>query len=126
MLIYILKSMNFWKNVEAEREYQGISRKELAYRANISYAGIGLGLERNSMPGADTALKISKVLDVSLEYLLGEELTETVPSQNQNKSKELNLYYKYKDIIKVMEEMPINIKEPIRQMILKIGSSTSE
>ena len=56
--------MGFWNNVEQERVFQGISRKDLAYKANISYASIGLGLERNSMPGADTALRVSKVLRV--------------------------------------------------------------
>ena len=69
--------MGFWANVEREREYQGLSRKELAFKANIAYQGIGLGLERNSMPGADTAVKISKVLQVPIEYLIGEDFIDT-------------------------------------------------
>lgn len=52
--------MSFWQNVEAEREYQGISRKELAFKAEITYASISIGLERNSIPVADAALRIAK------------------------------------------------------------------
>lgn len=72
--------MSFWQNVEREIEYKGISRKELAFRANIAYQGIGLGIERESMPRVDTALKIAKVLEVPLEYLIDEKDLEIRPA----------------------------------------------
>lgn len=62
--------MSFWQNVEVEREYQGLSRKELAFKAKISYANIGIGLERGSIPVADAAFRIAKALGVTVEYLL--------------------------------------------------------
>lgn len=36
--------MSFWQNVEMEIEYKGISRKELAFRANIAYQALVLVL----------------------------------------------------------------------------------
>lgn len=108
--------MGFWQNVEAELEYQGISRKELAYKANISYAGIGLGLERDSMPGADTALRISKVLNVSIEYLLlGSQVESTLIKEKSE------LPAKYKKIIDDLEKIPEEVREPICQMIHRIA-----
>lgn len=82
--------MSFWAKVEKELEYKGISRKELAFRANIAYQGIGLGIERNSMPRADTALKISKVLNVPLEHLLDKEDIEIYSEKIQTAKLSLN------------------------------------
>lgn len=109
--------MGFWANVEAELNYQGISRKELAHRAEISYAGIGLGLERNSMPGADTALRISKALNVSIEYLL---------SGTDNECKTLNLsefdtFKKYRSLLHDIDNLPSHIREPLCDMIHRIS-----
>ena len=63
-------SMNFWEKVDNELKYLGKSRKELASFVGIDVANISFGIKRNSIPYADTALKISKFLGVSLEYLL--------------------------------------------------------
>jgi len=62
--------MAFWQNVESEREYKNISRKELASEANFAVSGISLGLAHNSIPSADVAVRIAKVLNVSVEYLV--------------------------------------------------------
>ena len=121
--------MGFWARVEQEREYQGISRKELAFRANIAYQGIGLGLERNSMPGADTAIRIAKVLKVSIEYLVGEEHTDiqdtdkTELSNESLKIQDIALYKKNQQLIENLEKLPSNIKEPINQMIQKLADT---
>lgn len=121
--------MGFWAKVEQEREYQGLSRKELAFRANIAYQGIGLGLERNSMPGADTALKIAKVLDVPIEYLLDSEQLAmqsdgTDRLQNEAlKMRDIELYKKNQIIIESLEKLPLSVKEPIVQMIKKLAAN---
>ena len=109
--------MGFWNNVESELEYQGISRKELAFKAGISYAGIGLGIERDSMPGADTALKISKVLNVSIEYLL----TGTDAAQNKDTPADNELLNRYRTVVDDLDKIPEPIKDPICQMIHRIS-----
>ncbi len=122
--------MGFWKNVEEERIYQGLTRKELAFRANIAYQGIGLGIERDSMPGVDTAVKIARVLNVSLEYLLKDvDLTTNLPAQDsesfleESVQSQANLYLKNKALIEAFESMPPQIQTPIKDMIIRIGKN---
>ena len=133
--------MSFWQNVEREIEYKGISRKELAFRANIAYQGIGLGIERESMPRVDTALKIAKVLEVPLEYLINEKDLEIRPAAeglskeekkqtDQNKSSSLHqtenqyieFYRRKRKIIDSLEKIPSAIKQPIESMIIHIAT----
>lgn len=133
--------MSFWQNVEREIEYKGISRKELAFRANIAYQGIGLGIERESMPRVDTALKIAKVLEVPLEYLINEKDLEIRPAAegllkeekkqtDQNKSSSLHqtenqyieFYRRNRKIIDSLEKIPSAIKQPIESMIIHIAT----
>lgn len=133
--------MSFWQNVEREIEYKGISRKELAFRANIAYQGIGLGIERESMPRVDTALKIAKVLEVPLEYLINEKDLKIRPAAeglskeekkqtDQNKSSSLHqtenqyieFYRRNRKIIDSLEKIPSAIKQPIESMIIHIAT----
>lgn len=133
--------MSFWQNVKREIEYKGISRKELAFRANIAYQGIGLGIERESMPRVDTALKIAKVLEVPLEYLINEKDLEIRPAAeglskeekkqtDQNKSSSLHqtenqyieFYRRNRKIIDSLEKIPSAIKQPIESMIIHIAT----
>lgn len=106
--------MGFWANVEKEMEYQGISRKELAYKADISYSGIGLGLERDSMPGADTALSVSKVLHVSIEYLLNGTSAPDGTEQSGTGGK-------YRSIVRELESLPPKVRAPVFEMIHKLS-----
>lgn len=62
--------MNFWKKVDSELSYLGKSRKELASAVGFDAANVSFGIKRNSIPAADTALKVARFLGVSLEYLL--------------------------------------------------------
>ena len=133
--------MSFWQNVEMEIEYKGISRKELAYRANIAYQGIGLGIERESMPRVDTALKIAKVLEVPLEYLINEKDLEIRPaaeslskeekkqtdqnnssSLHQTENQYIEFYRRNRKIIDSLEKIPSAIKQPIESMIIHIAT----
>ena len=62
--------MSFWNNVANELEYQNISWKELAKKADFAVSGISLGIANNSIPSADVAVRIAEVLGVSVEYLV--------------------------------------------------------
>lgn len=133
--------MSFWQNVEMGIEYKGISRKELAFRANIAYQGIGLGIERESMPRVDTALKIAKVLEVPLEYLINEKDLEIRPaaeslskeekkqtdqnnssSLHQTENQYIEFYRRNRKIIDSLEKIPSAIKQPIESMIIHIAT----
>lgn len=62
--------MNFWENVEFELDKQGKYKKELAQVVGINASNFDKGKARNSIPAADTALKIARFLKVPLESLL--------------------------------------------------------
>ena len=77
--------MNFWKKVDSELIYLGKTRKELANAIGFDAANISFGIKRNSIPAADTALKVSRFLGVSLDYLL-----DMCEEENQNSKNPLN------------------------------------
>jgi transcriptional regulator with XRE-family HTH domain len=63
--------MFFRENLKAELTYSGILVKELADRAGLKKHTIDNYLStRGRMPAADVAVKIARVLGVSVEYLV--------------------------------------------------------
>lgn len=74
--------MSFWQNVENELSYKNMSRKELAEKASFAVSGISLGLSHNSIPNADVAVRISQVLETSVEYLVTGEERQTLSKEN--------------------------------------------
>ena len=114
--------MGFWKNVEERRNYLGITRKDLAQRAGIKYAIIGAGLERDSMPAANTALRIAKVLYIPLENLIDDDFSKIENSlQTGSKIKEENMFLKYHDVYKDLEKIPQYTRQTIIEMIHKLA-----
>ena len=95
--------MSFWERVDCELEYLGITRKYLAEKVNINTSLIAKGLQIGSIPSAETAVKIAKVLGVSVEYLVNGTETIKSPSQKQTEQKQLRLYRKYHNLIEKME-----------------------
>ena len=74
--------MSFWENVDSELKFIGMERKELGRIAGFPESYISKGIARKSCPSADLALKISKALNVSIEFLItGKEPSEA--SENQ-------------------------------------------
>ena len=67
--------MGFKENLKDEIEYQGLMLKEIAEKAGLPPNSMSNYLkEKSSIPSADVAVKIAKVLNVSVEYLvLGKE-----------------------------------------------------
>lgn len=120
--------MGFWHNVEQEREYIGMARKELAAKARISYASISTGLERDSIPAADAALRIAKTLGVSLEYLLtGNETcrpTSESGKLSESSKHESKLALSYHKTIKTLDSLPKATKESIIQLIESVSQDT--
>ena len=61
----------FSERLKEEIEYKGFLQKEVAAKANIKKRALDMYLgSRASMPPADTAVKIAKVLGISVEYLV--------------------------------------------------------
>ena len=67
---YSCVMLAFWNNVKVELEYKLMSQKELAAKTDISYNTIQSWITKDRLPDAADAVKIAKVLDVSVEYLV--------------------------------------------------------
>ena len=108
--------MGFWQNVDNECEYLGISRKELANAAHFSVNTISSGIKRNGMPEADLAVRISKVLDIPLEKLLGME-SEISSIDKTNFEEQQKLFLSYLPYITKIEKMPAQYKKALFMLI---------
>ena len=91
--MYYPKRMNFWENVEFLLDQKGILKKQLTLEVSITPSAFNKGKQRNSIPAADTALKIARYLGVSLESLLELEPINQQTLVFSNESLEIAKYY---------------------------------
>lgn len=121
---------SFWLNVKKILPYKNLEVKDLAFRAGVPYSTIINGMNKKSMPHADIALKISKILNMSLESLLGEENVRIIDkkslSQSEIEAFELDIYRKNKIIIDALEELPVAVRDSMQDLVLKIRDSCLE
>jgi transcriptional regulator with XRE-family HTH domain len=123
--------MTFWETVDSEREYKNLSRKELAYLANFSINSIPTGIARGSIPAADVAYRIAKVLGVSVEYLLLGGNTKTAQSSQESQKTNINIevierskkYVKYYELIDNFEKLPENIQKSLIALVQEINNT---
>ena len=95
--------MNFWERVDDLLDRNDINKKTLAYEAGFDASNITKGIKNNNVPSAETAVKIAKVLGVSVEYLVNGTETSKSPSQKETEQNQLRLYRKYHNLIEKME-----------------------
>lgn len=89
--------LNFWINVKSELEYKGISQKELAASINESYNTLQSWINRDRLPNAVQAVKISEALGTTVEFLV----TGTNPKKVQDNN----------ETIKLLEQAIENLKK---------------
>lgn len=94
--------MTFWDRVEEELNFQGKKKKELALETGIKEHTLHKSFERQSSPSAESALKISKALNVSFEYLITGKLAENETSEHEL---QITLYKKYHELINLAEHL---------------------
>jgi transcriptional regulator with XRE-family HTH domain len=71
---FIRMNGNFKENLRNELNYQGITVKELSSRTGIPIASLDCYLgSRATMPSVQAAVKIARVLQVPVEYLVIDE-----------------------------------------------------
>ena len=119
---------SFWVNVKKSIIYKEMEIKDLAFRSGVSYSTIINGINKNSMPHADIALKISQVLNMSLESLMGElEYNvegEFLPTQLNLEQREIALYRKNKNIIDALEELPSPLRDAVEERVKRARDSS--
>ena len=118
---------SFWLNVKKSLVYKEMEIKDLAFRSGVSYSTIINGMNKNSMPHADIALKISRALNMSLEGLLGDGeskgLDVPLPIQRNLERMEIALYRKNKGIIDALEELPPQLRDVVMELVKRTKDS---
>lgn len=118
---------SFWLNVKKSLVYKEMEIKDLAFRSGVSYSTIINGMNKNSMPHADIALKISRALNMSLEGLLGDGeskgLDVSLPIQRNLERMEIALYRKNKGIIDALEELPPQLRDVVVELVKRTRDS---
>ncbi len=95
----------FSDRLREEIDYLGLTRKELAYKANVKIRALDMYIgSQGSMPPADVAVRLAKALNVTVEYLVtGEKIkSDTICFESSQIQKDLN-----------------KISEPTRQFLEK-------
>lgn len=122
--------MNFWEIVDLEREYKNLSRKELAYLADFSVNSIPTGIARGSIPAADVAYRIAKVLGVSVEYLLTSREKDTISNSQEVQNSQIDIeiierskkYTKNHELIDNFEKLPDSIQKSLITLVQEINA----
>ena len=101
--------MSFKENLKSELQFQDIQLKELAEKTGISKYTLGNYLTgHNSIPTADSAVKIAQVLGVSVEYLV---------TGKSNEMKNTGLSAKTKALINDFETLDSNDQNAVQALI---------
>ena len=111
------KAMNFWELVDEELKYKNIDRKKLASIAGFNVSNISKGIRENNVPSADTAVRIARVLGVSVEYLVTGENNEW---SKKVSSYEEALFQKYKGMLQKIEKLTSNERDGIQLLLDKL------
>ena len=110
IMIFFQCMSDFSKRLRSEIEYLGLNQKEFAAKAGIKKRALDAYLgAQQSMPPADTAVKIAAALGLSVEYLVtGKEYRQTV---------DISPYLQFRDILDDLAVLPVEILDPIKAMI---------
>ena len=103
---------DFWRRVDEELEYKGINRTYLAKECGFSLTNIGQGIKLGSTPSAETAVKIAKVLGVTVEYLVTGQENLSIKESNS----ELNIII---HDLRHLSETDLNIAKGIIKRMTK-------
>lgn len=107
---------DFSKRLRSEIEYIGLTQKEFAAKIGIKKRAMDAYLRtQQSMPPADTAVKIASALGLSVEYLVtGKEFRRTV---------DISGYLQFRDILDDLAVLPDEILNPVKTMIKAAADS---
>ena len=90
---------DFLKRVLEELDFLNASKADIARFLNVRKSTVYSWFERDTIPAADTALKIADFLNVSLEYLVTGEKDESKKSKVELSDFEKNLLKESADLL---------------------------
>lgn len=112
---------NFWQRVDFLLEKNNLSRKELAASAKFDVSNIGKGIKDGNIPAADTAVRIAKFLNTTVEYLV----TGSYSDDKVHAQIEIDELYKSAVIIHKLNSLPYETRSSIELMISDMSSKYS-
>jgi transcriptional regulator with XRE-family HTH domain len=112
--------MGFKENLRSELSYSGILVKELAKKSGISQHTIENYLNvRSCMPSAEAAVRIARVLGVSVEYLItGEEINHLKNASGAISASDASA----KIILQVIAGLPKKDRKIVRETVVHLGA----
>ena len=113
---------DFWLRVDSELSYRGIDRKVLAKDIGIMPNTISSGISRRSRPDVEIALKSSKYLKLSLDYLLYGK-TDSKKSDSGEESYKIVHNREILAVSHKLELLPETARLPIINMINEISKN---
>ena len=90
---------DFLKRVLKELDFLNVSKADIARFLNVRKSTVYSWFERDTIPAADTALRIADFLNVSLEYLVTGEKDESKKSKIELSDFEKNLLREAADLL---------------------------
>lgn len=90
---------DFLKRVLEELDFLNTSKADLARFLNVRKSTVYSWFERDTIPAADTALRIADFLNVSLEYLVTGKKDESKKSKTELSDFEKNLLKESADLL---------------------------
>ena len=72
--------MTFGEKIQKLRKEAGLSQEELSYQLGVSRQAISKWERDNGYPETEKNVRMSKIFNVTLDYLLNEEGTQTPES----------------------------------------------
>lgn len=115
--------MSFGTKLQELRKEKGMTQEELANDLAITPQSVSKWENEQSTPDLDTLVKIAKILGVSCDYLLGNEVEAKVSVKDHNKLL-LKLVVDSNDGDKVKINLPLSVvKTLIEAGSLKLGDN---
>jgi len=107
---------DFSQRLRSEIDYLGFTQKEFAVKAGIKKRALdGYLRAQQSMPPADTAVKIASALGVSVEYL--------VTGKEYRQSTDISKYLQFKDLLDDLTVLPEETLNPIKKVIKEFANN---
>ena len=75
-----MANKNFGKLIKKLRTNSKLTMEELAKKVGVKKSTVSMWENSNVVPRDDILIKLSKIFNVSIDYLLGNEKRETLPN----------------------------------------------
>lgn len=108
--------MDFRERLREEIAFSGLSNKEVASQAGITLRSLVSYISSQScMPSADVAVKLARVLNTNVEYLITGEKARTLTEKTTEESRKL--LHLYKNLPENQQKLLLTLAEDITKYL---------